>query len=52
MVDALKNAGVEAELVTREGQGHGWATLGEDIPLFADWFDKHLRGEEKAPKAE
>lgn len=44
MVDALKNEGVEAELVVRPGQGHGWATMGEDLNLFADWFDKHLRG--------
>lgn len=52
MVDALKKAGVEAELVTREGQGHGWATIGQDLTLFADWFDKHLRGEDHTSKAE
>lgn len=52
MVDALKKQGVEAELVTRPGQGHGWATIGEDLNLFADWFDKHLRGEEKPAQEE
>ncbi|MBA3313304.1 MAG: alpha/beta hydrolase [Planctomycetota bacterium] len=46
MVEALKTNGVEAELVVREGAGHGWAKLGEDLTLFGDWFDKHLRGAE------
>ncbi len=31
------------KLIVREGKGHGWA-LGEDMLLFADWFDEHLRG--------
>ena len=30
------------ELVLRPGADHGWATLGQDVNLFADWFDKHL----------
>jgi acetyl esterase/lipase len=44
MIDKLKSAGVEAKLVTRKGAGHGWANLGSDITLIADWFDAHLRG--------
>ena len=48
MIDALNKAGVEAELVTRPGAGHGWATMGEDLNLFADWFDKHLPPKEPA----
>lgn len=53
VIDALKKNGVEARLVVREGQGHGWATLGADLSLFADWFDEHLRGGGKAePNAE
>jgi len=47
MVEALEKQGVEAELFVRPGQGHGWAAIGEDLTLFADWFDEHLRGEEK-----
>lgn len=46
MIAALEDNGVEAELVVRPGAGHGWAKLGEDLDLFADWFDKHLRGVE------
>ena len=38
----LKEAGVPTELVVRKGAGHGWPTLVKDVPLLADWFDKHL----------
>ena len=38
----LKEAGVPCELVVRKGQGHGWAEIGKDMTLFADWFDQHL----------
>ena len=48
MVEALKAKGVEAKLVVREGASHGWATIGEDLQLFADWFDKHLRHDDEA----
>ncbi|WP_165244043.1 alpha/beta hydrolase [Paludisphaera soli] len=39
----LKEAGVANELIVRPGAGHGWPTLFEDLPLFADWFDEHLK---------
>lgn len=39
---ALEAVGVPAKLVTRAGQGHGWANWTADISLFADWFDKYL----------
>lgn len=34
------------ELVVRPGKGHGWGDFwrsAEDITLFANWFDKHLK---------
>jgi acetyl esterase/lipase len=43
MVDRLKQAGVEAKLVTRPGAGHGWITISKDLEQFADWFDVHLK---------
>ena len=55
MIAALEENGVEAELVVRKDAGHGWAKIGEDLALFADWFDKHLRGvnaEEKTTKGD
>ena len=42
MVAKLKDAGVPAELVVRKGAVHGWATLIDDVSLFADWYDKQL----------
>lgn len=42
MVDNLKKAGVTAELITKPGAAHGWATIGEDFKSIADWFDKYL----------
>jgi acetyl esterase/lipase len=43
-VEKAKGMGVTASLVTRPGKQHGWLEIGMDIPLLADWFDKHLRG--------
>ena len=31
-------------LVVREGKDHGWKEMGDDMKMFADWFDEHLRG--------
>jgi acetyl esterase/lipase len=49
MLARLKEAGIPAELVRREGADHGWLTLVQDVSLFADWFDRYLR---KAAKEE
>jgi acetyl esterase/lipase len=43
MVEKLKAAGVAAELVIKEGKGHGWSGQDQDVKLFADWYDKYLR---------
>lgn len=32
------------KLDRRAGKDHGWAGMDQDIALFADWFDEHLRG--------
>ncbi len=49
MVDRLKAADVEAELLTLEGAGHGFK--GEDAEkaekAMLAFFDKHLKGEKK-----
>jgi alpha-L-fucosidase 2 len=46
LVDALKKAGGDAELVVKHGGGHAWPTINEEVTLLAEWFDKTL----KAPK--
>jgi len=43
MVDKLKEAGVAARLVVKEGAGHSWPGQDQDLKLFADWYDEHLR---------
>ena len=30
------------KLVVREGKDHGWKEMGDDMKIFADWFDEHL----------
>jgi acetyl esterase/lipase len=42
IVEKLKKAGVETNLVIKKGAGHGWLGLNKDISQLADWFDKYL----------
>ncbi len=42
MLSKMKKAGVTAQLLAREGKGHRWRSLREDLKSVADWFDKHL----------
>lgn len=46
-VKRCQEVGAEAKLVAREGKVHGWADMGKDMELLADWFDEHLRGPNK-----
>jgi len=43
IVAKLKEVGVPAELVVRPGAAHGWKDLNNDLSIFADWHDKHLK---------
>jgi len=42
--DRAQAVGREVKIVMRPGKKHGWLTMLWDIRLFADWFDRHLRG--------
>lgn len=44
-----KSLGVPAELITKPGQGHGWAKIESDMVPITDWFDKYLRGIAEKP---
>jgi acetyl esterase/lipase len=46
-VKRCKEAGVTAKLIVKEGQGHGWKDMNDDLPSLADWFDEYLRGIKK-----
>jgi len=35
--------GARAELIIRRGAGHGWGSLGNDVGILAEWFDRYLR---------
>ena len=41
-VAKMKEAGVPAELIVKEGAAHGWPGLEKDMPKIVDWFDQHL----------
>ncbi len=43
VMDKLEELKIPHELVVRPGAAHGWKDLFQDISLFADWFDKHLK---------
>jgi hypothetical protein len=43
-VQKAQAAGATAKLINRPGKAHGWPELVNDLTLFADWFDEHLRG--------
>jgi acetyl esterase/lipase len=43
MVEKLKKAGVETNLVIKKGAGHGWFGLEKDVTQVVDWFDKYLK---------
>lgn len=42
MLDALKQAGVPAELIVKEGGGHPWLTMHEEVKVMSDWFNRQL----------
>ena len=42
-INGMKKVGVEAKLIVRKGREHGWPKLRDDLSLFVDWFDKHLK---------
>lgn len=43
MLAALKQAGVPAELIVKQGGGHPWLTISEEVQVLADWFDRQLK---------
>jgi acetyl esterase/lipase len=43
-VEKLRQAGVETRLVVRQGAGHAWSDLNDDVEKLVDWFDVHLHG--------
>lgn len=47
MVEALKKAGNDAELIVKPGGTHPWITIPFEVLKLADWFDKQLAGVKK-----
>jgi dipeptidyl aminopeptidase/acylaminoacyl peptidase len=41
---AKETGASRVELIVREGEDHGWKEMANDLEVFADWFDEHLRG--------
>ena len=45
LLAALKAKNVPAELIIKEGGGHPWMTIPEEVAKMADWFDKQYASE-------
>jgi dipeptidyl aminopeptidase/acylaminoacyl peptidase len=43
LIEALKKAGGQADLIVKPGGGHPWLTINEEVKVMADWFDKELK---------
>ena len=39
---ALEECGGSCELIVKEGGGHPWPTIAEEVAVIAAWFDKQL----------
>lgn len=48
----LKAAGVPAELVVKQGAGHGWLGILKDTERVTEWFDRHLKVKAPAGRTE
>jgi acetyl esterase/lipase len=48
IVEKLKSKGVEAKLVVKKGEAHGWKDWHKDMATIADWFDGHLKAKKVA----
>jgi acetyl esterase/lipase len=48
IVEKFKAAGVEAKLVVKKGEAHGWKDWHKDMATIADWFDSHLKSKKTA----
>ena len=42
MVETVRKAGGDIELIVKKGGGHSWPTIDEEVDVMADWFDKKL----------
>ena len=42
MVEVLKAAGGSAELIVKQGGGHPWFTIPEEVKVMANWFDQQF----------
>ncbi len=42
MIKAMRDVGNAAELIVKEGGGHFWITIPEEVIRLADWFDQRL----------
>jgi dipeptidyl aminopeptidase/acylaminoacyl peptidase len=45
LLAALESAGVPARLIIKQGGGHPWPTIHEEVQVMADWFDTQLTGD-------
>ena len=50
LVDAMKKEGNSIELQIKDGGGHAWLTMAEEVRTMANWFDEKLGNTMKPSK--
>ncbi len=50
MIDKLKKARIETNLIVKQGARHGRIRLAKYIFQLADWFDQHLKKRSQAKR--
>ena len=46
LLKALEEKGADAKLIVKEGGGHPWPTIREEVAIMADWFDGKMLSSE------
>lgn len=45
LLSALEEQKIPAELIVKQGGGHPWPTIDEEVAVMADWFDRQLNAQ-------
>ena len=49
IADKFREVKVPVKIIVRPGLSHGWPKIADDLTIFADWFDEHLKPAKPKP---